>query len=79
MGWAIATERKIAEKNGFKLQSMSFGAVRKFTFKHKENCEKSGSHIWSMGVYLKWQELVKTHLLHRLPPNHQSHSNRESI
>lgn len=54
------------KKNGA-IGSMSFGAERKFAFKHKQTKE-TVSLILQNGSLLVMKDVTQTHWLHRLPP-----------
>jgi len=65
MGWHTDDEREL-KPNGA-IASLSFGAERKFTFKHKESKEKV--ELWlDHGSLLVMKGETQTHWLHRLPP-----------
>ncbi|OIQ21818.1 MAG: alpha-ketoglutarate-dependent dioxygenase AlkB [Flavobacterium sp. MedPE-SWcel] len=65
MAWHSDGEKDL-KKNGA-IGSLSFGAVRKFAFKHKEN-KKTVSVILDHGSLLVMKDTTQTHWLHRLPP-----------
>jgi alkylated DNA repair dioxygenase AlkB len=65
MAWHSDGEKDL-KKNG-SITSMSFGAVRKFAFKHKETAEKV-EVILEHGSLLEMAGTCQTHWLHRLPP-----------
>ena len=65
MAWHSDGEKDL-KKNG-SIASMSFGAVRKFSFKHKETSEKV-EVILEHGSLLEMAGTCQTHWLHRLPP-----------
>jgi alkylated DNA repair dioxygenase AlkB len=65
MGWHSDGEKDL-KKNG-SIASMSFGAVRKFTLKHRETAEKV-EVILEHGSLLEMAGTCQTHWLHRLPP-----------
>ena len=65
MGWHSDGEKDL-KKNG-SIASMSFGAVRKFAFKHRENGEKV-EVVLEHGSLLEMAGTCQTHWLHRLPP-----------
>jgi alkylated DNA repair dioxygenase AlkB len=65
MGWHSDAEKNL-KKNGA-IASMSFGADRKFTFKHKESKE-TVSRILQNGSLLLMKDETQSHWLHRLPP-----------
>ena len=65
MGWHSDAEKNL-KKNGA-IASMSFGAERKFAFKHKESKE-TVSKILQNGSLLVMKDQTQTHWLHRMPP-----------
>ncbi len=65
MAWHSDAEKKL-KKNGA-IGSLSFGAERKFSFKHKETKE-TVSIILEHGSLLVMKDSTQTHWLHRLPP-----------
>jgi alkylated DNA repair dioxygenase AlkB len=65
MGWHSDAEKNL-KKNGA-IASVSFGAERKFTFKHK-NSKETVSQNLSHGSLLVMKEDTQTHWQHRLPP-----------
>lgn len=65
MAWHSDAEKDL-KKNGA-IGSMSFGAERKFAFKHKETKE-TVSLILEHGSLLVMKDCTQTHWLHRLPP-----------
>jgi alkylated DNA repair dioxygenase AlkB len=65
MAWHSDAEKDL-KKNGA-IASMSFGAERKFAFKHKETKETI-SKILQNGSLLLMKDKTQTHWLHRLPP-----------
>lgn len=65
MAWHSDGEKDL-KKNGA-IVSLSFGAERKFSFKHKETKEKV-SLILEHGSLLVMKGTTQTHWLHRLPP-----------
>jgi alkylated DNA repair dioxygenase AlkB len=65
MGWHSDGEKDL-KKNGA-IASVSFGAERKFTFKHKDSKE-TVSQILAHGSLLVMKDETQTHWLHRLPP-----------
>jgi alkylated DNA repair dioxygenase AlkB len=65
MSWHSDAEKNL-KKNGA-IASMSFGAERKFAFKHKETKE-TVSRILQNGSLLAMKGETQTHWLHRLPP-----------
>ncbi|WP_430613599.1 alpha-ketoglutarate-dependent dioxygenase AlkB family protein [Flavobacterium sp. JP2137] len=65
MAWHSDGERAL-KKNGA-IGSLSFGAVRKFAFKHKKNLTKVEC-LLEHGSLLVMKGSTQTHWLHRLPP-----------
>jgi alkylated DNA repair dioxygenase AlkB len=65
MAWHSDGEKDL-KKNGA-IASMSFGAERKFAFKHKETKEKVDIFLEN-GSLLVMKGLTQSHWLHRLPP-----------
>jgi alkylated DNA repair dioxygenase AlkB len=65
MAWHSDAEKAL-KKNGA-IGSMSFGAERKFSFKHKESKE-TVSLILEHGSLLVMKGATQTNWLHRLPP-----------
>ena len=65
MAWHSDGEKDL-KKNGA-IGSMSFGAERKFSFKHKTS-KKTVSVILEHGSLLVMKDATQTHWLHRLPP-----------
>jgi len=65
MAWHSDGEKDL-KKNGA-IASVSFGAERKFAFKHKESKEKV--EVWlENGSLLVMKGATQSHWLHRLPP-----------
>lgn len=65
MAWHSDAEKDL-KKNGA-IGSLSFGAERKFSFKHKENKE-TVSVLLEHGSLLVMKHQTQSHWLHRLPP-----------
>lgn len=65
MAWHSDGEKDL-KKNGA-IASLSFGAERKFAFKHKESKERI-SLVLENGSLLVMKGTTQTHWLHRLPP-----------
>ena len=65
MSWHSDGEKDL-KKNGA-IASVSFGAERKFAFKHKDSKE-TVSKILAHGSLLVMKDKTQTHWLHRLPP-----------
>lgn len=66
MAWHSDGEKDL-KKNGA-IASLSFGAARKFAFKHKENSKKV-ELILEHGSLLIMKDETQTNWLHRLPPS----------
>ncbi len=64
MGWHSDNEKEL-EKNGV-IASVSLGAERKFSFKHKRSKEKMDL-ILGNGSLLVMKEQIQTHWMHQLP------------
>lgn len=65
MAWHSDAEKDL-KKNGA-IASLSFGAERKFAFKHKES-QDTVSILLQNGSLLVMKDETQTHWLHRLPP-----------
>lgn len=65
MAWHSDAEKDL-RKNGA-IASLSFGAERKFSFKHKETKENVSLTLEN-GSLLIMKDTTQTHWLHRLPP-----------
>lgn len=66
MAWHSDSE-KMLQKNGA-IASLTFGAERKFSFKHKQS-KITTSVILNHGSLLVMKDDTQTHWLHRLPPS----------
>ncbi len=66
MAWHSDDEKDL-QKNGA-IASLSFGAERKFAFKHKVSGEKVELHL-EHGSLLVMKDTTQSHWLHRLPPS----------
>ncbi|MGN6291181.1 MAG: alpha-ketoglutarate-dependent dioxygenase AlkB family protein [Chitinophagaceae bacterium] len=76
MAWHSDAE-KMLRKSGA-IASMSFGAERKFVFKHKQT-EQVVSLILQHGSLLIMKGTTQTHWLHRLPPTAKVKSARVNL
>lgn len=76
MGWHSDGEKDL-KKDGA-IASVSFGAERKFAFKHKRTREKVDLNLES-GSLLIMKGKTQTHWLHRLPPTNKIHSARINL
>ena len=65
MAWHSDDETDL-KKNGA-IASLSFGAARKFAFKHKQSKEKVELYL-EHGSLLVMKDTTQNHWLHRLPP-----------
>jgi alkylated DNA repair dioxygenase AlkB len=65
MGWHSDDEKEL--KKNAAIASVSFGAERKFTFKHKDTKETI-SQVLAHGSLLVMKDETQTHWSHRLPP-----------
>jgi alkylated DNA repair dioxygenase AlkB len=65
MAWHSDGEKDL-KKNGA-IASLSFGAARKFAFKHK-GTKKTISIVLDPGSLLVMKDETQSHWLHRLPP-----------
>lgn len=65
MAWHSDAEKDL-KRNGA-VASVSFGAQRKFSFKHKQDKERVSLEL-SHGSLLVMKGTTQTHWLHRLPP-----------
>jgi alkylated DNA repair dioxygenase AlkB len=76
MSWHSDGE-KMLKKNGA-IASLSLGAERKFSFKHKENKQKI-ELVLERGSLLVMKEGTQTNWLHRLPPTKKVFSPRINL
>ncbi|MGN0021397.1 MAG: alpha-ketoglutarate-dependent dioxygenase AlkB family protein [Sphingobacterium hotanense] len=76
MAWHSDGEKDL-KKNGA-IASLTFGAERKFSFKHKESKEKVDL-LLEDGSLLIMKDTTQTHWLHRLPPTKATHSPRINL
>lgn len=72
-----ADGEKMLKKNGA-IASLSLGAERKFSFKHKENKQRIDVFL-ERGSLLVMKENTQTHWLHRLPPTKKVNSPRINL
>ncbi|MHB0755807.1 alpha-ketoglutarate-dependent dioxygenase AlkB family protein [Polaribacter sp. M15] len=68
---------KMLKKNGA-IASLSLGAARKFSFKHKENKQRIDVFL-ERGSLLVMKGTTQTHWLHRLPPTKKVNSPRINL
>jgi alkylated DNA repair dioxygenase AlkB len=76
MAWHSDGEKDL-RKNGA-IASLSFGAERKFCFKHKKSGEKIDVFL-EAGSLLLMKGETQTHWLHRLPPTTKVHQPRINL
>lgn len=76
MSWHSDDEKDL-KKNGA-IGSLSFGAERKFAFKHKESKEKVELYL-EHGSLLIMKNETQTHWLHRLPPTKKINNPRINL
>jgi alkylated DNA repair dioxygenase AlkB len=76
MAWHSDGEKDL-KKNGA-IGSLSFGAERKFAFKHKESKEKVELYL-EHGSLLIMKDETQTHWLHRLPPTKKINNPRINL
>jgi alkylated DNA repair dioxygenase AlkB len=76
MAWHSDGETDL-KKDGA-IASLSFGAERKFAFKHKKTGEKV-ELILEHGSLLMMKDTTQTHWLHRLPPTKKIHTPRVNL
>ena len=76
MAWHSDAEKDL-KKNGV-IGSLSFGAERKFSFKHKETKE-TVSVILEHGSLLLMKDATQTNWLHRLPPTKKTTKPRVNL
>lgn len=76
MAWHSDGEKDL-KKNGA-IASLSFGAERKFAFKHKVSKEKIDCFL-EHGSLLVMKDTTQTHWLHRLPPTTKINSPRVNL
>lgn len=76
MGWHTDAEKEIVPQSA--IASVSFGAERKFAFKHKESKE-TVSVMLQRGSLLVMKGATQTHWQHRLPPTKKVLSARVNL
>ncbi len=76
MAWHSDAEKDL-KKNGA-IASVSFGAARKFAFKHKETKETISLNL-EHGSLLIMKGTTQTHWLHRLPPTTKVNTPRVNL
>ena len=76
MAWHSDAEKDL-KKNGA-IASLSFGAERKFSFKHKLTKELV-SLVLEHGSLLVMKDTTQSHWLHRLPPSAKHNKSRINL
>ena len=76
MAWHSDGEKDL-KKNGA-IASLTFGAERKFSFKHKQSKERIDM-LLENGSLLVMKDTTQSHWMHRLPPTKQFHGPRINL
>lgn len=76
MAWHSDSEKDLKPEG--EIASMTFGAERKFSFKHKESKVKIDVQL-EHGSLLVMKGTTQTHWLHRLPPTKVIHKSRINL
>jgi alkylated DNA repair dioxygenase AlkB len=76
MAWHSDNEKQL-KRNGA-IASVSLGAERQFSFKHKKSKETHGS-ILQHGSLLVMKGVTQAHWLHRLPSTKKTHCPRVNL
>ena len=76
MAWHSDDEKALAKNSA--IASLSFGAERKFAFRHKQTKE-TVSTILEHGSLLVMKDATQTNWLHRLPPTKKIHNARINL
>ncbi|MBA6155169.1 alpha-ketoglutarate-dependent dioxygenase AlkB [Tenacibaculum sp. S7007] len=76
MAWHSDGEKDLKENGA--IASLSFGAERKFGFKHKQTKE-TVYKVLEHGSLLVMKDETQTHWLHRLPPTKMKHQPRINL
>ena len=76
MAWHSDGEKDLKKYGA--IASLSFGAERKFAFKHKHTKE-TVSKVLQHGSLLIMKEATQNHWLHRLPPTKRIHTPRVNL
>ncbi|MGV6945085.1 alpha-ketoglutarate-dependent dioxygenase AlkB family protein [Sphingobacterium kyonggiense] len=76
MAWHSDGEKDL-KKNGA-ISSLTFGAERKFSFKHKQSKERIDM-LLENGSLLVMKDTTQSHWMHRLPPTKQLHGPRINL
>jgi alkylated DNA repair dioxygenase AlkB len=77
MAWHSDGEKDLKENGA--IASLSFGAARKFSFKHKKDSDMSVSLILEHGSLLVMKDTTQKNWLHRLPPTKRVHAPRVNL
>jgi len=77
-GMAYHSDDEKALGKNTSIASMSFGAERKFLFKHKTSKETIGLFLEN-GSLLEMKDATQTHWLHRLPPTKKINTPRINL
>jgi len=76
MAWHSDGEKALQENGA--IASLSFGAIRKFAFKHKQSKEVVSLFL-KPGSLLVMKDVTQKHWLHRLPPTKKVHEPRVNL
>lgn len=76
MGWHADDEKELKENGA--IASLSFGATRKFVFRHKESGQKL-SLMLEVGSLLVMKGVTQTYWQHSLPPTRKINSPRINV
>lgn len=76
MAWHSDDEKSLADQSS--IASLSFGAERKFAFKHKHT-QETLSLFLTPGSLLVMKEMTQTHWLHSLPKSKKVHGPRINL
>ena len=76
MAWHSDDEKALGKHTN--IASVSFGAERKFSFKHKKTKDKIDTYL-EHGSLLMMQGETQTHWLHRLPPTKKVNTPRINL
>ncbi|HXS56760.1 MAG TPA: alpha-ketoglutarate-dependent dioxygenase AlkB [Hanamia sp.] len=76
MAWHSDDEKALAKNSA--IASLSFGAERKFSFRHKQTKE-TVSTVLEHGSLLVMKDATQTHWHHRLPPTKKIHNARINL
>jgi len=76
MAWHSDGEKDLKERGA--IASLSFGATRRFSFKHKQSKQLISLDL-KPGSLLVMKEDTQKHWLHRLPPTKKVHEARINL